>query len=98
MAEDIVRVTRVLQYVGPRSRVEEVIANSVQGTKHWGKGMVLHAATLGAWPEVLFPANSGRAQLEDWLAQVTAAADIATPEGRGYIDALRDLRAFLEKI
>lgn len=53
MAEDIVRVLRVIEYVGPRSKVEVQIANSIHGTKRPGNGVTIRAATLGTYPEVL---------------------------------------------
>lgn len=53
MSQDIVRVLRVIEYVGPRSWVEKTIANSIHGTKDVGMGGKISAATIGAYPEIL---------------------------------------------
>ena len=54
MSEDIVRVLRVIEYVGPRKWVEETVARSVHGTKHFSAPeRSIRAATIGAYPEVL---------------------------------------------
>lgn len=52
MAEDIIRVLRVIEYVGPRSRVEETVSNSIHGEKHFG-GLTIRAAVIGEYPEIL---------------------------------------------
>lgn len=59
-SEDIVRVLRVIEYVGPRSRVEVAVQHSVNGTKDVGKGLIIRAATIGAYPEVLEQGGGGR--------------------------------------
>lgn len=51
--EDIVRVLRVIEYVGPRERVEQVVAKSIHGEKDAGRGLVIRASTVGAYPEIL---------------------------------------------
>lgn len=48
---DIIRVFRILEYVGPRDVVERTIANSIQGEKMVGH-MVIKAATLDMYTEV----------------------------------------------
>jgi hypothetical protein len=53
MAEDIVRVLRIIEYVGPRGWVEETVARAVQGTRIVSPGKVINAATLGTYPEIL---------------------------------------------
>ena len=53
MAEDIVRVLRIIEYVGPRSWVESTIAGSIHGTKNYGDTTRINAATIGAYPEIL---------------------------------------------
>lgn len=50
---DIVRVLRVIEYVGPRDRVEDVVAKSIHGEKDAGYGLVIKAATIGVYPEIL---------------------------------------------
>lgn len=51
--EDIVRVLRVVEYVGPRSRVEDVVSRSIHGEKDAGEGLVIRAATVGLYPEII---------------------------------------------
>jgi hypothetical protein len=60
VAEDIVRVLRVLEYVGPRSKVEATIKKSINGTllvNATGRddSFVIHAATIGEFPDILLP-------------------------------------------
>lgn len=54
---DIVRVLRVIEYVGPRDRVEEMVKRSIHGEKVMsGRGrsqLVIRAATVGSFPEIL---------------------------------------------
>ena len=62
-ADEIVRVLRIIEYVGPRAQVEATVARSIHGTLHvgtsgrraedLGTGMRITAATLGEYPEVL---------------------------------------------
>lgn len=52
---DIVRVLRVLEYVGPREEVERIVAKSIQGEKSYGppgKETTIKAATVGTFPEI----------------------------------------------
>lgn len=53
MPEDIVRVLRVIEYVGPRSWVETQVANSIQGQRLIGSDCVIRVATIGNYPEIL---------------------------------------------
>ncbi len=50
---DIVRVLRIIEYVGPRKWVERTIAGSIHGTKELGFGQQIKAVTIGAYPEIL---------------------------------------------
>lgn len=50
---DKIRVLRVIEYVGPRDRVEFVVSRSIQGEKDAGEGLIIRAATIGAYPEIL---------------------------------------------
>jgi hypothetical protein len=52
---DIVRVLRIVEYVGPRDLVEDQIARSIHGTRHCGlHGQIrITAATIGEFPEIL---------------------------------------------
>jgi hypothetical protein len=57
--EDIVRVLRIIEYVGPRSAVERNIVNSIHGSRvgcsceKTGRHCVITAITLHEFPEVL---------------------------------------------
>jgi hypothetical protein len=59
MAREIVRVLRVIEYVGDREAVEDLVTKSIHGEKHisnYGKllGQVtIRAATIGTYPEIL---------------------------------------------
>jgi hypothetical protein len=57
MDEDIVRVLRIIEYVGPRSKVEKQIGDSLHGTKDHGNGVRISAVTLGEYPEIMERAN-----------------------------------------
>jgi len=51
-APEIVRVLRIVEYVGPRAGVEQEVAMALHGTKHIGKtGIMIRATTLGEYPE-----------------------------------------------
>jgi hypothetical protein len=52
MAEDTVRVLRMVEYIGKRSWVEATISRSIHGVKEVpGKGTI-QAVTLGEFPEI----------------------------------------------
>lgn len=53
MAEEIIRVLRVVEYVGPRAWVEETVARSIHGEKRLNDDRVIRAATIGTYPEIL---------------------------------------------
>ena len=56
MAEDIVRVLRVIEYVGPRSVVEKAIKKAIHGIKtiEGANGpLEIRAATIGLVPDIL---------------------------------------------
>lgn len=53
---EIVRVLRVVEYVGPRKHVEEQVAKSIHGERRISKpegDVVIRAGTVGLYPEVL---------------------------------------------
>lgn len=52
MAEEIVRVLRVIEYIGPREWVETTLRRSLQGEWRQGNKMI-RVATLGSYPEIL---------------------------------------------
>lgn len=64
MAEDRVRVIRILEYVGPRSWVEKTVAKSIHGTKEISPTMdaTITGVTLGSFAEIL---SSHSSQSED---------------------------------
>lgn len=66
MGEQI-RVLRVLEYVGDRSRVEAQVAQSIHGERNCdgiGGKLTIRAATLGTYPEIL---DAGPvASVESW--------------------------------
>jgi hypothetical protein len=55
---DIVRVTRIIQYVGEREWVEKTVSNSVHGTKVLPNGCLINAVTLNEFPEALTLENA----------------------------------------
>lgn len=54
MSDDIVRVIRIYEFVGPRSVIEEQVEKSIHGARQfWGGGALIRAVTLGTFPEIL---------------------------------------------
>lgn len=53
MAEDTVRVIRIVVYEGPRKRVEETVARAIHGTKDAGRCLWITATTLGDFAEIM---------------------------------------------
>jgi hypothetical protein len=51
--QEQVRVLRVIEYTGPRDKVEDQIERSLHGTKRLPNGVVIKGATLGDYPEIL---------------------------------------------
>jgi hypothetical protein len=54
---DIVRVLRVIEYVGPREAVEKQVSDSLHGQKQLNNGVLIKAATIGNYPEILQSAD-----------------------------------------
>lgn len=58
---DLVRVLRIVEYVGPREWVESTVAKSIHGERdcspYTGTRCVIRAATIGTYPEILEPAG-----------------------------------------
>lgn len=50
---DKIRVLRIIEYIGDRGRVEEVVSKSIHGTKNVEKGLIIRATTIGSYPEIL---------------------------------------------
>lgn len=55
MSQDHIRVIRIYEFTGPRDVVEAQLAKSIQGEKALTNGLVIKAATLGLYPEILTP-------------------------------------------
>lgn len=53
MPTDVIRVLRVIEYTGPRDKVEDQVARSLHGEKRLSGGLVIRAATVGSYPELL---------------------------------------------
>lgn len=51
--EEQVRVLRVIEYTGPRAKVEQQVSRSLHGTRDHGNGVATTAVTLHEYPEVL---------------------------------------------
>lgn len=51
--EDIVRVIRIIEFVGPRNMIEKQVARSVHGVREFGNGCKITAVTLGTYPEII---------------------------------------------
>lgn len=59
---DIIRVLRIVEFVGPRDAVEKQVAKSIHGEKTYGdrRGEVtIRAATIGTFPEILSVVEPG---------------------------------------
>lgn len=58
---DIVRVLRIVEYIGPRDAVEKQITNSIHGeregemSKITGVRCTIRATTLGEYPDIMVP-------------------------------------------
>jgi len=73
--EDIVRVLRVVEYVGTREWVEETVKRSLHGTRVVEGYGTITAATLGAFPEVLTRAKEVN---QDEVKDVSATGSKST--------------------
>lgn len=61
--EDIIRVLRVLEYIGPRSLVEAQVKRSIHGERTFDRNggqnfgqnpkVTIRAATVGSYPDIL---------------------------------------------
>jgi hypothetical protein len=69
MSEDIIRVLRVIEYVGPRSVVETHLRDVIHGVKKTSDGMEIRTATVGVVPDII---EMGR--VEQLLPPVTQKA------------------------
>jgi len=52
--EDIVRVLRIVEYVGPRRAVEKQVSTSLHGSKYiQSTDVTITSTTLGTYPEII---------------------------------------------
>lgn len=58
MTREIVRVLRLVQYIGERSWVEKTVERSIHGTRHLGRENRIIGVTLTEYPEVLQQAEA----------------------------------------
>lgn len=54
---DRVRVLRIIEYEGPRDKIEAQVARSINGPVNFGNGVIIRGATVGAYPELLATAE-----------------------------------------
>jgi len=50
---EIIRVLRIVEYVGERAWVERTVAKSIHGTHQIDNNNKINAATVGAYPDIL---------------------------------------------
>jgi hypothetical protein len=62
---DIVRVLRVIEYSGPRPCVEAQVDKSLHGEKRLPNGVIIRAATIGIYPEII----TNLPVIEEWTPQ-----------------------------
>lgn len=99
---DIVRVLRIIEYTGPRDKVEDQVARSLHGEKRLPNGIVIRAATVGGYPEIIreaLPPTVSWAPLTheqayDWFLEILKAAGYeGTPNSKAFdtqfVDGLR---------
>jgi len=48
-----IRILRVVEYRGPRAAVEDQVERSLHGTKRLPTGVIISAATVGQYPEMI---------------------------------------------
>mgnify|MGYP007083468222 FL=1 len=58
---ELVRVLRIVEYVGSRERVEETVRQSIHGDKVM-KDLTIRAATIGTYPEILEVRNESQSE------------------------------------
>ena len=52
--EDIIRVLRIVEYVGPRKATEKQISESLHGSRYiQSTGVTITSTTLGTYPEIV---------------------------------------------
>ena len=64
---DQIRILRVVEYSGPREAVESQVSNSIHGVRVVGNGVIIKAATIGTFPEVLDQANLVEGEAERFV-------------------------------
>jgi hypothetical protein len=83
MAEDIIRVLRLVEYEGPRSLVEEQVRRSIHGTRRgilspdWPRGIRITAVTIDTFPQIIEEARlvADPSQLTDLQVRLQQAKE-----------------------
>ena len=100
---DTIRILRIVEYVGPREGVEDIVAGSIHGTRTISRpsGYVsIRASTIGAFPEILEhqPPRNTLSQTKTRLyieEEIALAADYYPGDDskrQGYLDALKTIQ------
>lgn len=72
VTEDKVRILRIIEYVGPRSDIEKVLEQGIQGTKTFGR-VVVRSVVIGSYPEIL-----DRIEIKD---EGNSSSELESPPG-----------------
>lgn len=64
---DIIRVVRIIEYIGPRELVEPAVEDSIHGVKKLPGGLQITVATIGPYPEILF--KGLKLSSAEWLSR-----------------------------
>lgn len=94
MAEDIVRLVRILEYIGPRTMVERglrMVAVPLNGERVIGNEAVIRSAMIGSFAEIITQAQTGLVlgKCPDCSADVTAADNYVIPNKHD-VDDVKD--------
>lgn len=77
---DTVRIIRILEYVGPRDKMEHQIAKSIHGERTYC-GITIRAITLGTFPEIMERDSSPKEQAD--ASDSPTVADTTSPSTEG---------------
>lgn len=91
---DIVRVLRIIEYVGPRNLVEEHLVKTVNGEMRCHDNqLIIRAATIGRYPEILDAVADGKTEVAEPEAgriggdcSICGAPQIETPLGTSCVN------------
>ena len=81
MPEDMdnIRILRIIEYTGPREKVEDQVARSLHGEKRLPNGVTIKAATVGTYPEIIDTCISD----DTWLKKISDPHYGEFPGGSG---------------